>query len=136
MDTLTPSQRSERMRRVRSQDTEPEMELRRIVWSLGYRHKKRRSQDIPGRPDITFVGRKCAIFLHGCFWHRHDCPSGKRTPKSRIDFWEAKFKVNMRRDGNVLARLKAEGWRALVIWECELTARSRLELKIRKFLDA
>jgi DNA mismatch endonuclease (patch repair protein) len=135
MDTLTPLERSARMRRVKSTDTKPELELRRIVWGLGYRYRKKRS-DVTGNPDIAFVGRKCAIFLHGCFWHRHDCPSGRRAPKSRINFWSVKFQRNVRRDAVVLAALKAAGWRALVIWECELANRLQLERRIRKFLDA
>src|ERR1700733_13258550 len=81
MDTLTRAQRSERMRRVKSRDTAPELKLRRLVWALGHRYRKNHSS-VMGRPDLAFVGRKKAIFIHGCFWHRHGCPSGRRTPKS------------------------------------------------------
>jgi DNA mismatch endonuclease (patch repair protein) len=135
MDTLTPLERSARMGRVRSSETKPELELRRIVWSLGYRYRKNR-REVFGHPDVAFVGRKRAIFLHGCFWHRHDCPSGRRAPKSRTGFWNKKFERNVRRDAVVMSELKASGWRALVIWECELADRSRVERRIRKFLDA
>jgi DNA mismatch endonuclease, patch repair protein len=135
MDTLTPSERSERMRRVRSSDTKPERALRRIVWGLGYRYRKNR-RDVNGNPDIALIRRKRAIFLHGCFWHRHECAAGRRFPKSRKSFWRVKFKRNVRRDAVVAAELKAAGWRALVVWECELADRSRLERRIRKFLDA
>jgi DNA mismatch endonuclease (patch repair protein) len=135
MDTLTPQQRSARMRLVKSRDTKPELELRRIVWGLGYRYRTNR-RDVAGNPDIALVQRKRAIFLHGCFWHRHDCASGRRVPKSRLDFWLDKFERNIRRDAAVMAELKSVGWRALVIWECELTDRSRVERGIRKFLDA
>ena len=135
MDTLTPLERSARMRLVKSRDTKPELELRRIVWGLGYRYRKNR-RDVTGRPDMAFVGRRRAIFLHGCFWHRHDCGSGRRAPKSRTDFWHAKFERNVQRDALVLAELKTAGWRALVIWECELADHSRVERRIRTFLDA
>jgi DNA mismatch endonuclease, patch repair protein len=135
MDTLTPAKRSERMRLVKSHDTKPEIELRRLVWSLGYRYRKNK-RDIAGHPDLAFVGRKRAIFLHGCFWHRHECPSGQRSPKTRIRFWSAKFRKNIERDAIVRKELKATGWRSLVIWECELQNRSRVERRVRKFLDA
>ena len=135
MDTLTQQERSERMRRVKSRDTKPELKLRRIVWALGYRYRKNR-RDVIGHPDLAFMGRKRAIFIHGCFWHRHDCPSGQRTPKSRRDFWDAKFKRNIERDALVKEQLQAAGWRALVIWECELSDRPGIERRIRKFLDA
>lgn len=135
MDTLTTGERSERMRRVKARDTKPELELRRLVWSLGYRYRKHR-RDVIGHPDIAFIGRKRAIFLHGCFWHRHDCPSGRRAPKSRQAFWRAKFERNAARDVEVGRALKAAGWRALVVWECELRDAARVERRVRKFLDA
>jgi DNA mismatch endonuclease (patch repair protein) len=135
MDNLTPSQRSERMRLVRSSDTKPEVLLRRLVWSLGYRYRKNRS-DLIGNPDLAFISRKRAIFLHGCFWHRHQCPAGTRKPKSRIDFWATKFERNVRRDAAVMKQLKSAGWRALVIWECQLTNTSRVERRVQRFLDA
>lgn len=135
MDTLTTQQRSERMRRVRSRDTAPEIALRRFVWSLGHRYRIHR-RDVPGTPDIAFLGRKRAIFLHGCFWHRHDCGAGRRTPKSRLDFWTSKFESNVRRDRVVQAELDAIGWRSLVVWECELKDMAGLEPRIREFLDA
>jgi DNA mismatch endonuclease (patch repair protein) len=135
MDTLTTDERSERMRRVKARDTKPEIELRRLVWSLGYRYRKHR-RDVIGNPDIAFIGRKRAIFLHGCFWHRHDCPSGRRAPKTREDFWRAKFKQNTARDLEVRRALRADGWRALVVWECELRDKARVERRVRSFLDA
>lgn len=135
MDTLTRQERSERMGRVKSRDTKPELELRRLVWGLGHRYRKNR-RDVIGQPDITFVGRRRAIFLHGCFWHRHDCASGKRAPKSRREFWNAKFEQNVTRDARVMRELKAAGWRALVVWECELNNQQRVKRRVRKFLDA
>jgi DNA mismatch endonuclease, patch repair protein len=135
MDTLSPSERSERMSRVRSRDTKPERELRRLVWGLGYRYRKNR-RDVVGHPDLAFVGRKRAIFLHGCFWHRHDCPAGRRAPKSRTEFWNGKFEANVRRDAIVRQQLSERGWKALVIWECELRDLTLVERRVTKFLDA
>lgn len=135
MDTLTREERSERMRRVKSRDTKPELELRRLVWSLGYRYRKNR-RDVIGHPDIVFVGLKRAIFLHGCFWHRHDCPAGRRIPKSRVAFWRSKFENNVRRDSEVMSSLSESGWRTLVVWECELRDRSLVEQRVKAFLDA
>jgi DNA mismatch endonuclease (patch repair protein) len=135
MDTLTPQQRSERMRRVRSRDTKPEMDLRKLVWGLGHRYRKNNAS-IVGKPDIAFVRRKRAIFLHGCFWHRHDCPNGLRQPKTRLDFWLPKFQRNVARDAVVQGQLTAEGWQSLVVWECELRDRSAVEYRVREFLDA
>jgi DNA mismatch endonuclease (patch repair protein) len=135
MDTLSPQERSERMRHVKSRDTKPELRLRRIVWGLGYRYRKNR-RDVFGHPDIAFIGRKRAIFLHGCFWHRHDCPLGRRSPKSKTDFWNAKFKRNVERDALVMEKLRDAGWKALVIWECELGDHTTVERRVRRFLDA
>jgi DNA mismatch endonuclease (patch repair protein) len=135
MDTLTVEQRSERMRRVRAQDTKPERRLRQLVWQLGYRYRKNR-RGLPGNPDIAFLGSKRAIFLHGCFWHRHDCVSGRRLPKSRTEFWSKKFDDNVRRDGAVLESLALADWRALVVWECELRDIQEVERRVRRFLDA
>ena len=135
MDTLSPSERSARMKLVRSKDTKPELTLRRLVWSLGYRYRKHGS-DLIGRPDIAFIGRRRAIFLHGCFWHRHECTSGSRFPKTKKAFWARKFENNVRRDEAVKKQLRAAGWRALIVWECELKDRSKTERRIRKFLDA
>jgi len=135
MDTLTADERSERMRRVKARDTKPEIELRRLVWRLGYRYRKNR-RDIVGQPDLAFIGRKRAIFLHGCFWHRHDCAAGRRAPKARNDFWTAKFERNIRRDVVVARDLKAAGWRALIVWECQLHDPVGVERRVRKFLDA
>lgn len=135
MDTLTTEQRSERMARVRSRDTKPELKLRELVWRLGYRYRKNKASII-GKPDIAFVGRKCAIFLHGCFWHRHGCTSGQREPKSRLDFWRSKFQRNVERDAEVRQQLTAAGWRSLVVWECELRDPLAVQDRVREFLDA
>lgn len=135
MDTLTPQQRSERMARIRSRDTKPELILRKLVHGMGYRYRLNR-RDVVGNPDLAFIGRRKALFLHGCFWHRHDCPAGRRVPKSRLDFWEEKFSKNVERDALVSEQLRKAGWRLLVVWECQLRDLTKVARKIRKFLDA
>lgn len=125
--------RSEIMRAVRSRDTKPELVVRKIAYSIrpGYRlHRK----DIPGNPDIAYVGRKQAIFVHGCFWHGHDCVRGARLPKANRDYWLGKVARNRQRDTTNMARLKAEGWRSLIIWECELKDKDQLAQSLIAFL--
>jgi DNA mismatch endonuclease (patch repair protein) len=134
MDTLSAEQRSERMSRVRGKDTKPELVVRRLVHKMGYRYRKHR-QDVPGCPDLAFIQRRKAIFVHGCFWHRHACSMG-RLPKSRHDFWISKLEGNRARDKRNLKRLRAKGWQALVVWECETRDLALLTPRIRNFLDA
>lgn len=115
MDPLSPKERSERMSRVRSRDTKPELVVRRLVHSLGYRYRLHR-RSLPGRPDLVFPGRRKVIFVHGCFWHRHaGCHSGTRVPKSRLDFWLPKLESNRERDRVNQAALAELGWDALTI---------------------
>lgn len=133
MDTLTPSERSERMSRIRSRDTKPEMAVRRLVFSMGFRY--RLQGRLPGRPDLVFSGRRKVIFVHGCFWHLHaGCPQC-RVPKSRLEFWLPKLEANRKRDEENQTQLRELGWATLVIWECELKDSVRLTSRIRKFLQ-
>jgi DNA mismatch endonuclease, patch repair protein len=133
MDTLTPQERSERMSRIRGRDTKPELAVRRLVHALGYRYRLHRS-DLPGTPDLTFVSRRATVFVHGCFWHRHEqCPLA-RLPKSRLNFWQTKLEANKKRDRENQDRLRLMGWKFLVIWECELKDMEKLTQKIIKFL--
>lgn len=134
-DTLTPSQRSERMSRVRGKGSQAELLVRTLVHRLGYRHRLHRA-DLPGKPDLVFPGRRKVIFVHGCFWHRHPDPACKlaRLPKSRQDFWEPKLEGNRLRDLRVQDQLRELGWDSLTLWECELRDRACLENKIRTFL--
>ena len=121
------------MRAVRSRDTSPELAVRGLLRSFapGYRlHRK----DIPGRPDIAYIGAKRAIFVHGCFWHGHDCARGARAPKTNADYWRAKIARNQARDAGAMDALAVLGWRALVIWECELKEREFLARKLRAFV--
>ena len=135
-DTLTPSARSERMGRVRGRDTKPEMAVRRMLHAMGYRYRLQ-ARDLPGRPDIVLRPRKKAIFVHGCFWHRHSDPDCKlaRLPKTRLDFWLPKLEGNRQRDVANVARLEEIGWHVLLVWECELRDREQLRNKLARFIE-
>ena len=106
------------MAAVRSKDTKPERFIRRELHARGYRFRLHR-RDLPGKPDIVFPSRKCAIFVNGCFWHGHDCPAGA-LPATRLEFWEAKIGRNKDRDAENQSKLEAAGWNVLVVWECDL----------------
>ncbi len=131
--TIPPPDRSAIMRAVRSRDTAPELAVRRMLHPIapGYRLDRR---DIPGRPDIAYVGRKLAIFVHGCFWHGHDCTRGARVPKNNRDYWLAKVARNRVRDERTMTELATRGWRALVIWECELKQPDDLRRRLAAFV--
>lgn len=134
-DTLSKTARSERMSLIRGKDTSVELVVRRLVHSLGYRYRLH-GRGLPGRPDLVFGKRRKVIFVHGCFWHRHDDSACKlaRLPKSRLNFWVPKLEGNRRRDLENQKLLRERGWEVLVIWECELRDRAALERKIRSFL--
>ena len=121
------------MRRVKGRDTGPELKVRRLLWSAGYRYRLHR-KDLPGRPDIVLAGRRAAVFVHGCFWHGHDCPRGARQPKANADYWTAKISRNFERDARVQAELAAGGWRPVVVWECELKDPPALAARLRATL--
>lgn len=134
-DTLTRSERSERMSRVRGKGSVAEMRLRRLIHGMGYRYRLHVGT-LPGRPDMVFPSRRAVIFMHGCFWHRHrDCRLA-RMPKSRVAFWREKLEGNRQRDEDVAGRLKALGWRVLVIWECQMRGGDLDEVsnRVRRFL--
>jgi DNA mismatch endonuclease, patch repair protein len=118
-DVFTPEQRSRVMARVKGKDTSPELKVRRLLHRLGARFRLHR-KDLPGAPDIVLPSRKLAIFVHGCFWHGHDCARGSRVPKQNRDYWLAKVGRNRERDAASRAALQALGWRVETIWECEL----------------
>lgn len=126
--------RSENMRRIRSEGMLPELAVRSLVQRMGYRFRLHR-KDLPGKPDLVFVSRRKVIFVHGCFWHAHDCKTAHR-PKSNTNYWGPKLKRNQARDKMNLAALTALGWKPLVIWECETPDIVRAGQKIRKFLGA
>ncbi len=135
MDNLTAAERSKVMAKVRSKDSRPEMLVRRLVFALGYRYRLH-ARDLPGCPDLVFRGRGKVIFVHGCFWHRHQGCALARMPKSRLDFWGPKLEANKQRDTRNQRYLTREGWKVLTIWECQLNDTARLERTIRRFLDA
>ena len=122
MDTRSAEKRSQIMTAVHSKDTGPEMTVRRFLWSRGMRYRVH-SANIPGKPDIAVRRYKLAIFVHGCFWHGHEgCTRGK-LPKSRVEYWKPKIEANRSRDAAVSQRLNLDGWREMVIWECQLRTR-------------
>ena len=135
MDNIPPSERSEIMSRVRSKNSRPEMQVRRLVSAEGYRYRLH-VKDLPGCPDLVFRSRAKVIFVHGCFWHRHEGCALARMPKSRLDFWEPKLEANKQRDARNSQQLAREGWKVLTIWECQLKDTERLQTTIRSFLDA
>lgn len=118
-DNLTVQERSEIMKRVVSKGTRPELTIRKIVWGLGYRYRLN-VNGIPGKPDIAFKSRKKAIFVNGCFWHRHPGCALTRTPKSNTEFWTKKFATTIKTDQRNYEELTRMGWRYLIIWECEI----------------
>jgi len=125
-DVLTPEQRRFNMSRVRAKDTKPEMMLRRGLHSLGFRYQLHR-RDLAGCPDLTFPRYKAVVFVHGCFWHGHNCHLFK-VPETRTEFWLNKISHNAERDKNAAAVLLRTGWRALTVWECALRGRGKRNL--------
>jgi DNA mismatch endonuclease (patch repair protein) len=125
--------RSEIMRRVKGRDTAPEKTVRSLLHRLGYRFRLHRA-DLPGRPDIALPGRRAAIFVHGCFWHGHDCARGARLPKTNAGYWTAKIARNRARDARALADLDRLGWRATVVWECGLADLEATARMLKAFL--
>ena len=131
-DTRTPEQRRRIMQAVKSQHTGPELIVRRLLYSMGYRYRLH-PKDLPGRPDIAFASRRKAIFVHGCFWHGHDCRKG-RLPKSRLEYWQPKLDKNRERDRTKAEKLQSLGWTVLVIWQCETHDREALAMRLQDFV--
>ena len=134
MDTLSASERSERMRRIRSKDTKPELVVRKLLFSLNFRYRLHQ-RTLPGIPDIVFPTRKKVIFVHGCFWHPHRGCKISHMPKSRLEYWASKLEGNRKRDKVNHERLKILGWSVLVVRECQLRAIDRLIKRLQGFLD-
>lgn len=134
VDTLTSCERSRRMARIAAKDTEPEMIVRRLVRSMGYGYRLHR-KDLPGKPDLVFAGRRKAILVHGCFWHRHQHCKLARLPKSRIDFWLPKLEGNKLRDRRNQQALEESGWQVLVVWECQTRDQAALARRLQGFLE-
>jgi len=130
MDRLTPERRSWNMGRIKGRDTAPERAVRSIVHQLGYRFRLHRV-DLPGRPDLALPRLRTVLFVHGCFWHRHRGCKYAYSPKSNLAFWEAKFAKNRLRDKQVRRLLKKDGWRVLVVWECETSNLGKLSGRLQ-----
>lgn len=133
-DRLQPEARRRLMQTVKGKNTGPELEVRSLLHRLGYRFRLHR-RDLPGTPDIVLPGRGAAIFVHGCFWHGHECRIG-RLPKSRLDYWAPKIQDNRARDERKHSQLVAAGWRVLTVWQCELADLKALERRLRAFLGS
>jgi DNA mismatch endonuclease (patch repair protein) len=134
-DVHTPQQRSFNMSRIRHRNTRPEMLVRSLVHRMGYRYRLHR-KDLPGKPDLVFPSRRKIIFVHGCFFHMHDCRYGRVTPKTNAEFWQTKRLSNVERDRRNVAALKSVGWRVLEVWECQTRELESLETSLRKFLSS
>ena len=122
------------MRAVPGRNSTPELKVRRLLTAMGARYRLHR-RDLPGSPDVVFASRRLALFVHGCFWHGHDCARGARTPKSNTAYWLAKIARNRARDARVTQALAGTGWRAEAVWECELRDADALETRLRRLLS-
>jgi DNA mismatch endonuclease (patch repair protein) len=127
--------RSAVMRAVKSRDTSPELTVRALLRHIAPGYRLHRS-DLPGKPDVVYISRKLAIFVHGCFWHGHDCTRGARAPKTNATYWRAKIARNRARDLRTLAAYVAMGWRVLVVHECELKEKAALSTRLAETLRA
>ncbi|MCU9840541.1 DNA mismatch endonuclease Vsr [Ruegeria sp. WL0004] len=134
VDFLSPSERSERMSRIRSSNTAPEIALRRAMHAIGFRFRLH-SKGLPGKPDIVLPRHKTVIFVHGCFWHRHSGCKIATTPKTNTEFWVEKFDRNVVRDARTREQLEGLGWRVIVVWECELRSANQVAGAVRRVVD-
>jgi DNA mismatch endonuclease (patch repair protein) len=135
-DVFDIEKRSAIMRAVKSRDTSPERAVRAAVRALGYERRYRlNGARLPGKPDLVFGGMGKAVFVHGCFWHGHDCKRGAREPKDNASYWRTKIGRNRARDAAALKALRKDGWSALVVWECETRDAGALARKLRSFLS-
>ncbi|TAK11269.1 MAG: DNA mismatch endonuclease Vsr [Anaerolineae bacterium] len=133
-DVLTPEQRKLNMSRIKSKNTRPEILVRSMIHSMGYRYSLH-SRRLPGKPDLVLTRHKKIILVNGCFWHMHKCRYGKVKPITRADFWEQKRLGNVQRDRANLAELKKLGWHVLVVWECWTKDPVKLRTRLAKFLQ-
>jgi len=134
-DVYSREKRSAVMRRVKGKDTSPELTVRKALTALGARYRLHR-KDLPGKPDVVLPGRRLAIFVHGCFWHGHDCARGARVPKQNRDYWLGKVARNRARDAKSHEALTALGWRVETIWECDLKDEAVLNTRMEALLSS
>ncbi len=135
-DTVSSKRRSEIMSNIKSKGMMPEMMVRRLVHSMGYRYRLHR-MDLPGKPDLVFPRLQKVIFVHGCFWHQHPSTTCKnsRTPRSNLNYWATKLKSNVTRDAEQVAKLYELGWKVMILWECEVKTGTDVGERIREFLE-
>lgn len=134
-DIFTTEKRSKIMRNIKSKDTRPEMAVRRLIYSMGYRYRLY-GKGLPGKPDLVFRKKQRVLFIHGCFWHQHEGCKKSHIPRSNLDYWLPKLEKTKIRDKEHLQNLENDGWQVLVIWECQLKDIEGLEHRIRAFLDS
>lgn len=134
MDNLTPSQRSRAMRAVKGKDTSAEIAVRHFCRELGEPGYRLHRRELPGSPDLAYLGRRLAIFVHGCFWHAHDCKAGKKVARTNTVYWQQKIARNVERDKLHIEVLRSRGWDVLVIWECEAKSEPLAKRKLSSFL--
>lgn len=130
-DRFSKKKRSEIMSRIRSKNTGPEMAVRRILYALGFRFRTH-ARDLPGTPDVVMRKRKTVVDVRGCFWHKHKCRLGLKFPQNNKEFWAKKLALNAKRDSRNVRRLKAMGWRSIVVWECELRDLQLLKMRLSR----
>jgi DNA mismatch endonuclease (patch repair protein) len=131
-DKIDPARRSANMRAIRSRNMKPEMIVRKLVYCMGYRYRLHRP-DLPGKPDLVFSSRKKIIFVHGCFWHSHECGMAHK-PKSNLDYWVSKLARNKERDTENIEKLEMRSWQVCIVWECETKNDETLKQKLLYFL--
>ena len=132
-DIMTPTQRSQRMSRVKCKDSKAEMRVRRMVHRLGFRYRLH-NKKLPGKPDMVLTRHKKVILIHGCYWHQHGVCRPLAIPENNSDFWRKKFADNLRRDRRNFEQLTELGWNVLVVWECETKDAEALGARLRAFL--
>jgi DNA mismatch endonuclease (patch repair protein) len=133
VDVLTKEQRSFNMSQIRDKNTKPEIIIRSMVHRMGFRFRLH-DKSLPGKPDIVLPRHKKVIFVHGCFWHLHNCKYGRVKPATNADFWQAKRLSNKLRDKRNLAKLRKIGWKILIIWECQLKTPPKIQKNLQSFL--
>jgi len=134
MDNLSPAQRKKTMKRVKSKDTSPELAVRRLLYGMGYRYRINFAA-LPGKPDVVFIGRRKVVLVHVCFWHGHTCKAGCKSPKTNPDYWSQKLANNKLRDAKSLELLAANGWRVLIVWECQAKDKAALHSLLHAFME-
>jgi DNA mismatch endonuclease, patch repair protein len=133
MDRLSKAKRSWLMSRVRAKDTKPEMKVRRTLHRIGFRYRVH-VDDLPGKPDLVFPSRRKVLLIHGCYWHGHSCRYGSAQSKSNVEYWQRKIAANQKRDKLVVSKLRALGWKVLVVWECKIK-RDNWHSRVLTFLE-